>query len=501
MARRTFRRASTLVLGLMLAVTVGAGSPALASPSSSLPGLHGSSLAEKRADPKWYVVQSSYKGQPEFLFEIAERFLGDGNRNLEIFELNKGRLQFDGKRVQTAEAIEPGWILVLPDDAKGDGVNIGPLPPLPEDPDASGAPSAAASESPDTDPTAAAPGAADSTSNGSPLLVILLIVGVVLILAGLVIGFLLIRRRRNAADKSAPAATPGLPYASPAPKAPKPPKTTKPRRKGKSAPGMSARTFDTAAAWTVDRALRVLVTGSEAAGRPVPPVYGVSLDDTRISLRLAVPGGDPTEPWEAVESGRVWQSSLRDLQALPARNDVVSPTPRLVTLGTTGVTRELVDLGQATGVISIEGDGSVARELVGAWVEELIRSPWADDVRVIAGDVRPHLPEMERLSSLGSIRDALTTAEGDVAEGAYALRNGGSGAGLGVLILGSPPGARDMERVQNLVNRPDAAWVVIVVGQTRQGRWRFTVHPDGRLDTGALGLNVYTGRVPAGQGN
>jgi flagellar basal body-associated protein FliL len=488
MARQSFRRVSTVVLGLFLAVAVGAGTPAFAGTPTSA---H-SAPAQKRADQKWYQVQPSYQGQPEFLFEIAQRFLGNGNRLTEIFNLNKGRVQADGGAMTKPETIAAGWILLLPADAKGDGVQTGPLPSV-----APTAPAASAPAAPTTASTAAATSPADAApatgkSGGSSLLVILLIVLGVLILAGIAVAVVLTRRRGGGTP--AKAAGPGYPPAAPAA-----PKGNFLRQRGKPAGAGPTRNFDTAASWTIDRARRVLAMGAAAAGRPVPPVYGVSLDENRIVLRLAAPDGQPSDPWEAVENGRIWRAGLRDLQALPASNDVRSPCPRLVTLGTADGVRELVDLGQTTGVISVQGDATAARDLVAAWAEELISSPWTGGVRVVAGALRPGLIGRDRLTSVDSVRDALTAAEGDQPAGAPALRGGqptaADGAGLGVLILGSAPGNRDMERVQSLLSRPDAAWVVVVLGQTRQDRWRFTIHPDGRLDTGALGITVYTGGV------
>ncbi|WP_285687705.1 hypothetical protein [Actinoplanes sp. NBRC 103695] len=437
--RRVLRGAAVLMAALLIAMTTGP-APAVA----------------QRDDPKWYKVQPAYNGQPEFLYEIAERFLGDGDRHAEIFELNKGRVQADGKTVSDPAVIEPGWILVLPDDAEGDGVETGPIPSAPAAPPAANDPAFTA---PATSPAAAAPAA----DKGFPVLLVgLIVLGVLIVTAAV---FFLLRRRR-----SAPSATAAATATSP------------------------SRSFDTAAAWTIDRALRVLVTTAATAGRPVPAIYGVSLDESRIVLRLAAPDGDPVEPWEATDNGRNWVAALRDLQALPAAGEVPSPCPRLVTLGTAGGTRELIDLGQSTGVISVGGDNPASRDVVGAWAEELISSPWSDRVQVVTGDVRTRVGG-DRLTAVGGIRDALAAAEGEQTDNAYALRGvhrpGDAGA-LGVLILGSAPGTRDMERVQALVNRPDAAWVVIVLGQTRQDRWRFTAHPDGRLDTGALGITVYT---------
>ncbi|WP_306215352.1 hypothetical protein [Actinoplanes sp. RD1] len=459
--RRTLRRAATAVLGLLLAVPVVAApavSAASAAPVSSL-GV----AAQRREDVKYYRVRSSYNGEPEFLYEIAERFLGDGDRNPELFELNKGRVQPDGRVLEKPEEIEPGWILILPEDAQGEGIEVGPLPSAPAT-EAASAPAPAPSQA-----------AAPAGEKSSPALLIVLIVAGVLVLAGLaIVAWLLLRRRRPAA----PGAAPRVPKQRGRPVAAAPP----------------SRIFDTAAAWTVDRALRVLVTGAGAAGRPVPAVYGVSLDETRIVLRLAAPDDSPTSPWEAVENGRVWQAPLRDLQALPA-GDVGSPCPRLVTLGVAGGVRELVDLGQATGIISLQGDGAAARALIASWAEELTTSPWAEGVRVVAGDVRPHLAGGPRLTSLGGVREAITEAEGGDGDHTVALGGGPAGlpASIGVLILGSAPGGHDLERVQQLAGRADAVWVVIVLGQTRYDRWRFAIAADGRLDTGALGITVYTG--------
>lgn len=475
MHRRTIRRAGVVLLGLMLTTTVGmTTAPAIAAPTTHSVSV---SLA-KRDDLKWYKVQPAYDGQPEFLYAIAARFLGDGERWKEIYELTKGKPQVGGGSMTDPSVLTPGWFVVLPADAKGEGVQSGPLPTdaVPPSAAASEAPASAPAEAP---ATAAAPAPADDSSSSSAL--VWIIVGI-LLLAGIGAGVWWFVLRRPAPGSAKPAA----------PKAPAP-------RKAAATPDVAApsRTFDTAAAWTIDRALQVLVTSADAAGRPVPPVYGVSLDESRISLRLAAPDEEPVEPWEALEDGRLWQASLRDLQALPASNDLAGPCPRLVTLGTAGGVRELIDLGQATGMVSIQGDKNTARELVASWTEELSSSPWAGGVQVVAGDIRPHLTGGERVT----IRDAISLAEGEGSDTAYTLRGGGSDdRKLGVLILGTTPGSRELERAQSLVNRPDAAWVVIVLGQTRYDRWRFTVDADGKLDTGALGLTVYTGTAPARSG-
>jgi hypothetical protein len=145
--------------------------------------------AEPSAGPvKYYVVRSDWSGQPEFLFEIAQRFLGSGDRNNEIFELNKGRVQPDGLTMTKPEAILPGWVLQLPADAKGDGVQVGVLPKY-------APPASASSPAPTaTARVSAAAVAVDSTSGLGWLSWTLLIAGAVVLLGVIAVGYLLWRR-------------------------------------------------------------------------------------------------------------------------------------------------------------------------------------------------------------------------------------------------------------------------------------------------------------------
>ncbi|GAA2832023.1 hypothetical protein [Kribbella solani] len=57
------------------------------------------------------------------LWDIAERYLGEGRRYKEIYDLNKNKLQPDGRRLTNPDLIMPGWQVRLPSDAKGPGVH------------------------------------------------------------------------------------------------------------------------------------------------------------------------------------------------------------------------------------------------------------------------------------------------------------------------------------------------------------------------------------------
>ncbi|WP_306204558.1 S8 family serine peptidase [Actinoplanes sp. RD1] len=77
---------------------------------------------------KYYTVTSSYNGAQENLSEIAARFLGDQARSPEVFNLNSGRPQPDGGALVDPARLRAGWLLVLPWDAVGGGVQYGVLP-------------------------------------------------------------------------------------------------------------------------------------------------------------------------------------------------------------------------------------------------------------------------------------------------------------------------------------------------------------------------------------
>ncbi|WP_147333485.1 LysM peptidoglycan-binding domain-containing protein [Micromonospora craniellae] len=83
------------------------------------------SVSPEADGPVKYYVVSGDPAEREFLFGIAAKTLGDGRRAGEIFELNKGRPQPDGGRLDDPLLLRPGWILLLPADATGAGVIAG----------------------------------------------------------------------------------------------------------------------------------------------------------------------------------------------------------------------------------------------------------------------------------------------------------------------------------------------------------------------------------------
>jgi hypothetical protein len=117
--------AAAVLVGTAMFAALWAGPAAAASHSRGEPR---ASASPSPARVKFYIVPRARNGVAESLYAIAARTLGDGNRFMEIFDLNKGRLQPHGGRLENPNDIFAGWILQLPADASGPRVHFGRLP-------------------------------------------------------------------------------------------------------------------------------------------------------------------------------------------------------------------------------------------------------------------------------------------------------------------------------------------------------------------------------------
>lgn len=122
-------------------------------------------------------VESPHAGIYDSLWRIADRALGDGNRWPQIYALNRGRPQPDGRTLTTPNLIRPGWILRLPDHPRAPGTrdpghreSATPAPESPHPPHTSAPTTPNPTESPDTSPPTSTepPGATPSAPHSPP---------------------------------------------------------------------------------------------------------------------------------------------------------------------------------------------------------------------------------------------------------------------------------------------------------------------------------------------
>jgi hypothetical protein len=226
--------------------------------------------------------------------------------------------------------------------------------------------------------------------------------------------------------------------------------------------------YERSGAWTVDHAVRALATGCAQRHRPVPAVGAVVLGPEAVAMRLTTPDEAPPPGWTAEEHGRIWRVSLRWLETAAVDVRFPDPFPLLVSLGVTDGGRLLLNLAGADGIISLEGDTGLARNLVRSWSRRLTTSPWAAVTRVIRVGFEPD-------------PDFLGLDVSRLAEAAPALEDPAGG----VLLFADRPAGRDLYQVNRLLAGPERRWAVVAVGAD-DATWRFTVGIDGTVDTGLL---------------
>jgi hypothetical protein len=392
-------------------------------------------VAASSADPvPFYVIQKSVNGEPEFLFEIAQRFLGDGNRFNEIFELNKGRQQPDGGVLTDPTSLVPGWVLQMPTDAKGDGIQVGPLPGAVQSPPGATstqspthAPARRASTSPPPTHVANGARAVSDTQGAAPLLWI--VIAIVVLAALAAAGYVILRRRRSAA----PTAEANHAIA------------------------------DRSASWTIDSALKILVDAYEAEQIRFPGLYLVTVDSSSIHVLLSAPSASVPSGWSASSDGRTWTAPLGYLQGQRVPEVSSEQFSGLVTLGTTQEGRVLLDFHQATGVISVEGTSIAVTDVVEGWLSELESNPWSGS------------PHVARIGARGNAtRETLDDFLARI-----------DGAESGIAVLDAAPTRSQGEAIRALYAAPDFRWIIIVKGAYAGASWSFKAR-DGVLVTGIL---------------
>ena len=380
----------------------------------------------------YYVVGRTPEGETEYLYLIAERFLGDGERHPEIFELNEGRTQPDGGVLSDPEVVEVGWALQLPADAEGEGLRHGPLP---------GPNPVAKASAPASD--AAADDGPSAGAEPTWLIPALVVTGAVVLAVPAALGLVLLVRRL---------------------------------RSGRAEPfDDSLLRTDTSAAWMVDRSLRVLLAACARDGQHLPAVTGVFIEGGSMRLRLASPVSPAPAPWVANEDGQSWSAPLAKLQSAPASDDSTARFARLVTIGVGETGRVLVDFASARGVISLDGPTRARHEVLRRWLGELTGNPWSDDPRVVmVGNGLPQPEAAERLSAIEQVIPELDAAGG------------------GVLVLSQAPSVAQQDLLAARFATPGFGWVVIVLGESPSAKWRLTAGEDGWLRSGFLPDVRYT---------
>ncbi|MFF4220656.1 BTAD domain-containing putative transcriptional regulator [Streptomyces nondiastaticus] len=539
-----------------------------------------STAEELHRGTKFYRVHPPEGRHHDSLWEIAERHLDDGRRYKEIYELNKDRVQPDGEKLTEASLIRPGWIMEMPADAHGGELVEMPdeAPRVPEqvrqeirDYDRTGPhaedrqtgdqqpgrqdqqpgsehqqpghhqpghqhqqpaqdinadrpdqpleapilpaePAQGASRDTAQGASAAAP-AAGSESFG---------VGEALVAAPLLAAGLLaaLGRRRRTSLWQAAATVAGH------------------RRAGTVPAGDPANARDALlvgadpeAVRDLDRGLRSLSAALSADSRELPAVYAAWLTGTELQLQLAQPSGEPPAPWRQGSGPLLW-SVPRSAIRLPADSantantgstgntaDTAAPYPGLVSLGTDGASRLLLNLEAVPGLVALTGSAADRAAVLASVAAELATNGWSDRLTLtlvgFGQDFRALAPaRIRRLDDIDALVDtmrvetrqrraALSTAGHDSVLTGRAGRAQHAQWAPHLVIVAAEPDEAGAAALAELAAGSDRLGIGYLVGTGGAGlpgaAWELEITPAGRLLAPLLGLELDAQRLPQSQ--
>lgn len=320
------------------------------------------------AEPATMVVQPG-----DTLSEIAQRELGDAHRYSDIVALNGDRTQPDGTALSNPDLIRPGWVLALPPAATAASHNTtgGDPPPgasVPPPLSAQANDSASPAAEPSGPPSAAAaadpvPKPEDDARRADPRGWYL---GFTALGAAGVIGEI---ARRRKLQQRARRVGETIPMPSPA-----------------STEARAERTLRTAPApvsiATLTTTLANLGCRCFDAGRELPRVGALLLNERHLTLLLVEDAPDPVPPFTATDA-RTWTANTADVAAEEAMDDPEQciPYPLLVTLGHTEDATLIANL-EAAGTLAVTGDDMTADGVLHALVLEAATSELANQTPI-----------------------------------------------------------------------------------------------------------------------
>lgn len=406
------------------------------------------------------------------LWKVAEEHLGDGLRWRELWELNRGVPQADGRSLLDADVIRPGWLLRLPSDAINVATGSGtpapatteesaeppespPAPPptsvpVPETVDGAQAESAVADDAGGEDDRHRADEHQTESSVPAPVG----IAAAALLAAGVVATINKLRRAQVRRRR------PG--HAIPTPQ-------------GETV--AAENTLRTIAA--LDRAERVDLAMRSLAGclatrhEPVLPPIEAVLVGADIEVLFADAVKADAGPFSVEAGGRAWTlASSADATKLDVlARGAVPPSPTLAAIGRVDDRDLLVDI-EAAAVTCITGPKADAEAMAWSIAAALATSVWADDLRlVVVGEVIRGFEGLERVEVLdpADVAERLTldieaTRSELRARGAtstLAARADGGSWTPTVVVVGPDVDDNDVERLTRLAEQGTGLSLVI----------------------------------------
>ncbi len=446
---RALRRFLITTLGLLAAFAALVFSPLLLSPAvgASSPAAAPAAVSAAGQDQGREVLVAVVRtpaqngGVRDSLDQIAGRTLGNADRAPEVFDLNEGRSQSDGSALDDPALLRPGWILLLPDDARGPDVRTAVLAePRSNEPASSETPSS------ETDDRGAGEPRNDVVERLRWPIVLAVIggLGVAVLTTALVLRRrirLRLRRVRAAIRTTAAWA---------------------------------------AAAWRRRAALRLrseLVAGwhrdDDARDAAVSALSGTSGSPAPVAAEVTAAGTTVLGGTAGSAAGQGAAGENRPRGSTAVARIGGGPTGQV-----------FLDFAQCRGALAIGGDPALALDVARSVVAQLsLASP-----QLVILSLGPSgLPRSASVATVNDLeRFGLLAPAGAAGRTGLIYASDAPPRLLGVLLV--QPG-RTQEELDDVVARcaaPGSGWLAVHPGEVRGAHWRWTVHRDGRLEVPLL---------------
>ncbi|MFY1633666.1 peptidoglycan-binding protein [Solwaraspora sp. WMMB335] len=157
----------------------------------------------------------------------------------------------------------------------------------------------------------------------------------------------------------------------------------------------------------LDHALRALAAGlRDHNPGNLPDLAAAWLSGGEVHLMLAAPNTSAPPPFQADDTAMTWM--LPATASLPTVEETLAPLPALVTVASRpGGDHLLIDL-ERTGVLTISGDADRTADLIRYVAAEIATNQWSDDAEVVLAGFDPL--DADNLIDIGGNRITATTS-------------------------------------------------------------------------------------------
>ena len=274
---------------------------------------------------------------------------------------------------------------------------------------------------------------------------------------------------------------------------------------------------DPQAVGDLDRALRGLAAALAAESRTLPTVRAAWLTDSELSLQLAQPAQRPPAPWQPGQNDTFWRVRPADVPAHGTDTGSAAPYPGLVSLGTRGSARLLLNLEALPGLVSLTGAQADRTAVLASIAAELATSGWADRMTLTLVGHGAELAEqaaptrVRRVDDIDELLDAMAAEterrrDALAAAGHDSVLTGRTGLSRDsawtphLVLLAVRPSAEQAAKLAELAADSGRLGIGYLAATGDDGlpgaTWELEATPDGRLLAPPLGLDLRAQRLP-----